>query len=186
MVKEKNVILGVCGGIAAYKVCDIIRTLKKERFNVTCIMTEEATKFITPSTLQYLSGNKTYIDMFDLPEEVSPAHISLSEWADVIVIVPATAHMLAKLSSGLCDCLLSCAILATEAEILICPAMHESMYKKDVVQENIKKLRKRGFKFAGPEKGRLLSGEKGLGHLENLEAIVKHIKKIIKCPPKLH
>lgn len=180
MVKEKNVILGGCGGIAAYKACDVIRTLKKEKFNVTCIMTEEATKFIAAHTLQYLSGNKTYIDIFDLPQEMDPAHISLAKKADIIIVIPATAHMIAKLSSGLSDCLLSCTILATEAEVLICPAMHESMYKKDVVQENIKKLKRRGFKFAGPRKGTLLSGKKGLGHLEKSDVIIKKIKDILK------
>jgi phosphopantothenoylcysteine decarboxylase / phosphopantothenate---cysteine ligase len=179
MKKNKNIILGVCGGIAAYKVCDLIRLLKKENYEVTCLMTEEAAKFITPHTLQYLSGNKVYLDLFDLPKRMDPAHVSLAAKAGLIVVIPATAHMIAKLSGGLADCILSCTVLASCAPILICPAMHEDMYKKEVVQENIKILKKRNFKFAGPRKGRLLSGEEGFGHLESLDEIFKKIKNLL-------
>jgi len=180
MRKNKKVLIGVCGGIAAYKVCDLIRELKKQNFEVICIMTKEATKFITSDILQYLSGNKVYIDLFDLPNNLTPAHIYLSSWADIVVVIPATAHIIAKLSYGLGDCLLSCTILATRAPILICPAMHVNMYKNKIVQENIRRLRSKGFSFIGPKKGKLLNGKVASGHLEDVKVVINRIKDTIR------
>ena len=216
MRKNKKVLIGVCGGIAVYKVCDLIRELKKQNFEVICIMTKEATKFITSDILQYLSGNKVYIDLFDLPRtteshgskamdeciskdpkgmpqshmckpgvrglpnNLTPAHIYLSSWADIVVVIPATAHIIAKLSHGLGDCLLSCTILATTAPILICPAMHVNMYKNKIVQENIRRLRSKGFSFIGPKKGKLLNGKVASGHLEDVKVVINRIKDTIR------
>lgn len=180
MKKSKNIIIGVTGGIASYKTADLVRLLKKDNFDVTCVMTKEAVNFITPLTLQYLSGNKVYLDLFDLPEDSNPAHISLAKKADLIVVIPATAHTIAKLAYGLCDDLLSLTVLDSRAPVLICPAMHETMYNKEIVQNNIAALKKRGFHFIGPIKGALLSGREGLGRLENIQSIFKEIKRLVK------
>jgi phosphopantothenoylcysteine synthetase/decarboxylase len=180
MKKNKNVLIGICGSIAAYKVCDLIRMLKKKNYNVTCMMTEEAKRFVTADILQYLSSNRVYTDMFDVCDKIGALHISLAQWADVIVIIPATAHIISKLTAGLADCLLSCTILAANLPVVICPAMHESMYKKEIIQQNIKELKKRKYKFIGPVKGPLLEGQKAEGHIADIDDIAKTIEDIIK------
>lgn len=180
MPKKRNILLGICGGIAAYKTCELTRALVKSGYEVKCIMSPEAEYFIAPLTLSYLSGNKVYTDMFELPDEMSPHHVSLADWADIIVVVPATAHMISKLAVGLADDLISCTILDTKAPVLICPAMHENMYKNQIIKENCSKLKARGFIFEGPKKGALLDRKKALGHLQDIDVIIKSIKKIIK------
>ena len=176
--KDKKVLVGICGGIACYKAAELVRSLRKQGYSVTCLMTKEAACFITPLTLQHLSGNKVFIDLFKPAENIEPAHISLAEWAGKIVIIPATCHIIAKLAAGLCDDIVSLTVLSSSAPVLICPAMHEKMYKKEVTAKNIAVLKKRGFKFAGPVKGELLNGKKAMGRLENLDIILKRIKSL--------
>lgn len=172
--------MGVTASIAAYKACDIIRSLKEEGFEVTAVMTEEAKEFITPLTLASLTRNKVYSRMFSDPEDWEIEHISLADKADLILIAPATANIIAKLACGLGDDLLSSTILASRAPVLIAPAMNFKMFEHRLTQENIAKLKEIGYKFIGPKKGKLADGRIGIGHLADTEEIVKEAKKILK------
>lgn len=177
---KKEIILGVTGSIAAYKACDIINILRRSGFNVTVIMTKEAREFISPLTLQTLSNNKVYSDMFELPMELEPLHTSLADKADLILIAPACANTIGKIASGICDDLLTCVVLASNAKLLIAPAMNEKMYKHPAVQENIKVLEGRGVKFIGPIKGPLACGHEGIGHIAEIDSIITEVKKSLK------
>lgn len=179
-MKNKIILLGVTGSISCYKVCDIITRLRRKRYEIICIMTKEARKFITPLTLESLSGNKTYIDMFELPEKRDLLHISLAQKADVILICPATANIIAKLASGICDDLLTCTVLSSKSTVLIAPAMNENMYKHPVTRNNISRLKKFGYKIIPPVRGRLACGHEGLGHLADVEVIISHMEKLLK------
>jgi phosphopantothenoylcysteine decarboxylase / phosphopantothenate---cysteine ligase len=180
MTKKRSVILGVTGGIAAYKACDITSLLRKQSFDVTVLMTKEAGQFLTPLTLQTLSGNKVITDMFELPESWEPVHTSLADKADIILIAPATANMIGKLASGICDDILSCVIFATKAPVLIAPAMNEKMYKHKIVQANIEKLKEIGYKFIGPIRGRLACGHEDIGHIAEPIDIANEVKRLLK------
>lgn len=180
MLKGKRIILGVTGSIAAYKSCEIIRRLKGLGLGVTVVMSKAATNFISPLTLQTLSGNKVYNDLFVSQERWDPSHISLAETADLVLIAPATANIIGKLASGLCDDLLSCVVLSTSARVLIAPAMNQNMYRNKIVRQNIERLKKIGYKFIGPVKGELACGYEGIGCLAPVEAIVKEVKRVLK------
>ena len=175
----RKVVLGITGSIAAYKASEIASRLKELGAEVFVIMTRSATHFVTPLTFQTLSGNKVYIELFNLPEKWELEHISLAERADLILIAPATANIIAKLATGIADDLLTAAVLASEAPILIAPAMHEIMYKNSLTQANIQKLKEKGFKFVGPEYGKLASGESGLGRLASNDKIIEGVKDIL-------
>lgn len=179
MSEKKNVILGVTASVAIYKACDIVRRLKNEGFSVTVIMTLEAEEFIQPILFQGLSGNKVYRGLFEEPEGWQIEHVSLAEKADLVLIAPATANIIGKLTSGICDDLLTCVCLATKAPILICPAMNENMYQNRITQDNIKKLKSLGYRFVEPTKGRLACGRVGMGCLAEVETIIKEVKKIL-------
>ena len=172
--KIKQVVLGVCGSIAAYKAGDIIRRLQEQHCEVTVIMTKEAQQFITPLTLSTLSGKNAYSDMFDR-DSWGMAHIALAKSADIILIAPATANIIGKLANGLCDDLLSTFVISSNAPVFIAPAMNDEMYAKAIVQENCAKLKKHGFKFIEPVKGKLACGTVGVGHLAEVEQIVKTV-----------
>lgn len=174
---KKEVILGVTGSIAAYKACDIINILRRNGIGVTVIMTKEAEEFISPLTLQSLSNNKVYSDMFELPAEWNPLHTSLADKADLILIAPACANTIGKIANGICDDLLTCVVLASSARLLIAPAMNEKMYRHPAVQENIKKLKARGVKFIGPIKGPLVCGHDAIGHIAEANSIIAEVKK---------
>jgi phosphopantothenoylcysteine decarboxylase/phosphopantothenate--cysteine ligase len=180
MKKTKEIILGITGSISAYKSCDLLRLLRNAGFNISVIMTKEATNFIKPLTFQTLSGNRVYQDLFEETVEWNPKHISLAKRANLVVIAPATANFIGKLANGICDDLLSCVCLATQAKIILCPAMNENMYRYKVVQTNLKKLKELGFIVIGPVKGRLASGDIGIGHLAELEDILKVIRRHLK------
>ncbi len=173
MANKKKIILGVTGSIAAYKAADIASRLNQANMSVCVIMTEEAERFITPLTLQMLSCNKVYRDMFETTDSWDVEHVSLADTADLIVIAPATANVIAKLATGICDDLLMCTVTATKAKVLVAPAMNDGMYANPVVQENIKRLKKLGYKFVGPVKGRLACGRVGMGRLSDVDEIVK-------------
>jgi len=179
MVKGKNVILGVTASIAIYKACDIIRRLSSEGFSVTVVLTAEAEKFIQPVLFQNLSGNKVYRGIFDTPEAWEIEHVSLAEKADLVLIAPATANIIGKIASGICDDLLTCVCCATRAPVLISPAMNENMYKNRITQDNIKKLKSLGIRFVEPIKGRLACGRVGVGCLAEVETIIKEVKNIL-------
>lgn len=178
--KQKTVVLGITGGIAAYKACDLINHLKKQGRDVICITTKEAGNFITPLTLETLSGNKVYNDMFELPDKREIVHVSLAQKADIIVICPATANIIGKLASGISDDLLTCTVISSGGPVLIAPAMNDKMYKNRITRRNIEELKKSGYKFIDPIHGRLACGYSGIGHLAGTGAIAKRIEKILK------
>lgn len=180
MAQKKNIILGVTASIAIYKACEIIRRLKEENFSVTVVMTKEAEELIKPIVFQSLSNNRVYRGLFELPEGRQIEHISLADNAGLVLIAPATANIIGKLSCGISDDLLTCVCCATKAQVLICPAMNENMYNNKITQANIKKLKSIGYKFAEPIKGRLACGEVGAGCLAEVANIIKEVKKILK------
>ncbi len=179
--KAKSVILGVTGSIAAYRACEMITAFRKSGIDVTVIMTPEAEEFITPLTLQTLSGNKVVTDMFELPENRNPLHTSLADRADLILIAPASANIIGKLAGGICDDILTCVVLATNAPVLIAPAMNEKMYRHKIVQENITRLKKSGYRFLGPIKGHLACGHEAIGHIAETDEIVKEARRLLSA-----
>jgi len=180
MAAKKEIILGVTGGIAAYKACDLINRLRDLKFNVTVVMTQEAQRFITPLTLQSLSGNKVITGMFELPENYEPIHTSLADKAELVVVAPATANIIGKIANGICDDILSCTIMATQAPVVMAPAMNDKMYKHKSVEANIKKLKSFGYRFVGPKVGRLVCGYKAIGHLSDTDEILGEVKRALK------
>ncbi len=176
-LKGKNIVIGVCGGIAAYKSCEIIRQLVKLDANVECVLTYGGAEFITPLTLQTLSKNKIHMKMFDLPEKWEINHISLAKKADIILIVPATADVMARLAAGRADDLLSCTVLASASKVLICPSMNTNMFNHKATRNNIETLKSYGYKFVMPEKGELACGDCGDGRLAPVEKIVSETVK---------
>ncbi|MCM8780480.1 MAG: phosphopantothenoylcysteine decarboxylase [Candidatus Omnitrophica bacterium] len=179
MSKNKNIVLGVTASIAIYKACDILRRLNQEGFSVTVVMTEEAQAFIRPMVFQNLSGNKVYCSLFDESSEWQAEHISLAEKADMVLIAPATANIIAKLACGICDDLLTCLVCATKAQVVICPAMNENMYKNKITQGNMRRLESLGYRFIPPIKGRLVCGKIGIGCLAEVDAIVEEVKRML-------
>lgn len=175
----KNIVLGVSASIAIYKACEITRRLSEEKFSVTAVMTQEATEFIRPIVFQSLSGNPVYCGIFDEKQKWEIEHISLADKANLVLLAPATANIIGKIASGICDDLLTCIVCATKAPVLICPAMNENMYKNKITQGNIKKLKALGYKFVEPKAGRLACGKVGEGCLADIEAIIKEAKKIL-------
>jgi len=175
----RKVVLGITGSIAAYKACGIVSRLRELGAQVFVVMTKSATHFVTALTLQTLSGNRVYLDLFDSPDDWELEHISLAETADLILVAPATANIIAKIATGIADDLLTATVLATKAPILIAPAMHETMYKNSLTQENIEKLKEKRFTFIGPEYGKLASGKMGLGRLASNDEIVKSVEDIL-------
>lgn len=176
-LKDKNIIIGISGGIAAYKAADLTSRLIKEGARVKVVMTENALKFIAPLTFETLSGNPVYYNTFQRTERWEIGHISLAKWADVMVVVPATANIIAKAACGLADDLLSTTILAMEAKVFFAPAMNTAMYRKDIVQHNMDVLKGRGYEFIAPASGRLACGDWGEGKLASIEDIVKTLKR---------
>ena len=176
----KTIIVGVTASIAAYKACEIVNLLKKDSFDVKVILTKDALEFVTPLTLQTLSGNKVFTDMFELSDKRSPEHTSLADSASLILIAPATANVIGKLAGGICDDLLTCVVCATKAPVLIAPAMNENMYNHKVVRGNIAKLKEISYSFIGPVKGHLACGHDAIGHIASVPDIIKEAKAIIR------
>ena len=176
-VKQKKIILGVSGSIAAYKAGDIIRRLREGGFGVSVIMTKEAEAFIASLTLAALSGGKVYRGMFSAREYADVEHVSLADEASLILIAPATANIIAKIASGICDDLLTTTVCASTSKVLIAPAMNKNMYRNKIVKENIAKLTKLGYKFIPPRKGKLACGKTGEGCLATIEDIIKAVKR---------
>ena len=168
-----NVIVGVTGGIAAYKAAELVSLLGKQGHAVRCIMTDAAQQFITPLTLQTLSGNPVYTSMFQMQEnpEWQVEHIGLARWADCVLIVPATADFIGKVAHGLADDLLSTCVMATAAPVFFAPAMNDQMYSNPLVQRNIDILREAGYGFVDPVEGNLACGTSGKGKMASPERI---------------
>lgn len=172
---EKNIVVGVSGGIAAYKACDVVSKLKKQGFKIDVIMTKNAQEFVSPLTFQTLSNQKVVTDMFETPSDWNVEHIELAKKADVFVIVPATANIIGKIANGIADDMLTTTIMATEAKKVIVPAMNTKMYHNPFVQENILKLKKHGYYFIEPVSGLLACGDTGKGKMEDPTVIVEEL-----------
>lgn len=167
---NKNVLLGIGGGIAAYKSADLVRRLKERGFDVRVVMSQSAMEFITPLTLQALSGHPVASSLLDPAAEAAMGHIELARWADLVIIAPATANLLARINAGMADELITTTCLATEAPIALCPAMNQQMYRNVATQANLTSLTSRGFTLWGPASGSQACGEVGPGRmLEPLE-----------------
>lgn len=179
MLKNKKIVLGITGGIAAYKSAELTREFVKRESFVRIIMTKNATEFITPLTLQALSGHPVFTDMFATIREFEMAHISLAEYANIIVIAPATANIIGKIASGVADDLLTTVVMATRAPVLICPAMNLNMYDNVIVKENISRLSVRGYLFMEPGYGELACKAEGYGRLPEIPDIVEEVETIL-------
>ena len=175
MLKGKTIVIGVSGGIAVYKVCDVVSRLKKLSANVHVIMTKSAAEFVTPLTFQSLSQNYVVSDMFEEPKTWDVEHISLAKKADVFLIAPATANIIGKMACGISDDMLSTTVMATKGKVLIAPAMNTNMYENPIVQRNIDTLKALNYEFIEPESGRLACGDIGKGKLATPENIVKSV-----------
>lgn len=185
MLKGKTIVLGISGGIAAYKAATICSKLVQAGARVRVVMTESATKFITPLTLQTLSRHPVYLDTFDEFEPEVVSHIDLADSADLVVIAPATANILAKLATGLADDMLSTTLLATTAPILVAPAMNVHMYTHPAVERNMQVLAERGVRFIEPGTGQLACGYVGKGRLAEPEDIVLAVETWFSRKPRL-
>jgi len=179
MLKNKKIVLGITGGIAAYKAAELTRALVKEGAQVKIIMTKSAVEFVTPLTLQTLSQNQVYTDMFVPTDQYDMAHIALAEFADVFVIAPATANIVGKIASGIGDDLLSTTIMAEAKPTLICPAMNDKMLSNPIVLENINRLRKFGYVVMDSAEGELACNTTGKGRLPDILEIVEEIKTLL-------
>lgn len=184
MLKNKTVVIGVSGGIAVYKVCDVVSRLKKLNANVHVIMTNNATEFVTPLTFQSLSQNYVVNDMFEEPKTWDVEHISLAKKADVFLIAPATANVIGKVANGICDDMLTTTVMATTGKVLIAPAMNTNMYRNPILQRNINILKELGYNFVNPESGRLACGDVGEGKLASPETIVNTVIDLLKNTKK--
>lgn len=184
MLSGKNVLVGITGGIAAYKICELIRMFKRNGANVRVICTKNALNFVTKLTLQNLSQNDVGIEEFDF-ENFKPEHISYADEADIMVIAPATANTISKIAGGICDNLLTSVVCAFSKPVIIAPAMNCNMWKNPVIQENIKKLMSLGYEILEPENGYLACGYEGTGRLCSLEKIYDKTIEVLSSKKKL-
>jgi phosphopantothenoylcysteine decarboxylase/phosphopantothenate--cysteine ligase len=179
MLKDKTIVLGITGGIAAYKAADLASKLTQAGARVETVMTGAAQKMITPLTLRNITRRPVVTDMFELASEYSVEHIALAEAADAVIIAPATANTIARLAAGIADNMLGCIVLATKAPVIIAPSMNDVMYRNAVTQENIGKLKARGFTVIEPEYGRLASGKMGKGRLPETSNLIEAIARAL-------
>lgn len=183
-VQNKNILVGICGGISSYKTCELVRLLIKEGFEVKVMMTESAARFVTPLTFQSLSGNPVYINMFQsAAPDNNIKHISLAQWADFCVVAPLSANTLSKIAKGICDNLLTTVICAlpSKTKVLCVPAMNENMWKNPLIQENVKKLKKiNKYIVLNPLKGQLACGVYGEGRMPEAKDIFIQIDSVFK------
>ncbi len=179
-LNNKKVLLIICGGIAAYKSLELIRILRKNNNKIKTVLTKSGKEFVTPLSITSLSNEKVYTDIFDYKNESEIDHISLSRWADVILIAPATANTISKISNGLADDLASTLVLASNKKIFIAPAMNVRMWEHKTNKENIKRLNEFGYRFIGPEIGDMACGEYGEGKMSEPEKIFDTLDKYFK------
>jgi len=179
-LKDKKILIVICGGISAYKSLEFIRALRKNKAEIKTIITKSAKEFVTPLSITSLSQGKVYEDLFNPENEAEMDHISLSRWADLIVVVPATANTLSKLSNGTCDDLASTVILASNKKIFLVPAMNVRMWEHPSNQKNLNNLKEYGYKIIGPEIGDMACGEYGSGKMTEPSEIFKHVENYFK------
>lgn len=177
MLQGKTVLLAVTGGIAAYKMPNVARMLKKMHCNVHVLMTKNATNFITAATFETLTGNKCLIDTFDRNFEFSVEHVALAKQADLVLVAPATANVIGKIAGGIADDMLTTTVMACTCKILVAPAMNHNMYHNVIVQDNLHKLEKFGYSIILPDNGMLANGDMGDGKLPSEEVLVEHVKR---------
>ena len=180
---NKKILLGIGGGIAAYKSADLVRRLKERGADVRVVMSQGAQAFITPMTLQALSGHPVATDLLDPAAEAAMGHIELARWADLVLIAPATANLIARINAGMADELITTTCLATEAPVVLCPAMNQQMYRNAATQDNLDNLRKRGLTIWGPASGSQACGEIGPGRMEEPLVIAERVEHFFA--PKL-
>ncbi|MDO4563369.1 MAG: bifunctional phosphopantothenoylcysteine decarboxylase/phosphopantothenate--cysteine ligase CoaBC [Clostridia bacterium] len=185
MLSGKNIVVGVCGGIAAYKTVDVVSRLKKLGANVDVIMTKNACEFVTPLTFRSISKTPVITDTFNEPAQMDIAHISLAKKADAFLIAPATANIIGKIACGIADDMLSTTIMAAECPVIIAPAMNTKMYENSIVQENIERLTRGGYYFIEPDTGMLACGVVGKGRLAPIEDIVEYVCELVAFPKDL-
>ncbi len=179
MFENKHIVVGICGGIAAFKAAGLVSQLKQRGADVRCIMTQNATKLVTPLTFGELSGNDVAVDMFENVHRWDVAHIALARLADVFVIAPATADMIGKIANGIADDMLSTTVMATKSKVILVPSMNTNMYENPIVQENMAKLRAHGYLFVEPESGHLACNTEGKGRFPKLETIIDTIENVL-------
>ena len=181
MSTGKKIVLGVTGSIAAHKAVDLASLLTQQGFEVNVVMTADAQRFITPLPFKTLSRHPVVTDLYDEEEGWKPAHIQLADAADLLLVAPATANLIAKMAHGLADDALTCIALALNpaAKILLAPAMNGKMWQHAATQQNVAALKARGAHFAGPDEGMLSCGYEGMGRLERVEQIVAHAAKLL-------
>ncbi len=174
-LENKNIVVGVTGSIAAYKACDIVRMLKKEGCDVKVVMTNNARKFVSPLTFETLSGNEVVKELFPKHRVIKTRHISTAEWADAVLIAPATANIIGKIASGIADDFLTTLVMASRAPVIFAPAMDYEMVQNPVYLDNCRRLEKFGYRFIPTEEGPLASGAVGPGRLANFERILEEV-----------
>lgn len=179
MLENKTVVLGVTGSISVYKAVDLASRLTQAGARVEVVMTRAATEFLTPVTFRAITGRPVITEMFRPASEFSIGHVALAEAADIVVIAPATANIIARLAGGIADDMLCCTVLASEAPIVLAPAMNVNMYQNRVTQENLARLGDRGFILCSPAYGRLASGKMGLGRLADIEDILAVVQQVL-------
>jgi phosphopantothenoylcysteine decarboxylase / phosphopantothenate---cysteine ligase len=180
----RRVLLIVSGGIAAYKALELIRLLRARGCAVTCVLTAAGGEFVTPLSLQALSENKVYSDLFSLTDESEMGHIQLSRSADLVVVAPASADLIARMSAGLADDLAATLLLATDKPVLVAPAMNVRMWHHAATQDNLAQLRRRGIHVVGPEEGPMACNEWGFGRLAEPPAILAAIEALLAPPAR--
>src|SRR3954464_123179 len=185
VLKGREIVVGVCGGIAAYKVADVVSKLVQRGAGVTVAMTAEAQKFITPLTFEALSGRPVRTGTFNLVETSDPQHIGLTERADLMLVAPATNNTIAKIAHGLCDDLVSLMVCAAACPVVFAPAMNNRMWDPPVAQENVARLRAIGYRFIGPEAGWLACRNVGPGRLSEPQKIVDEVVHMLTAPGAL-
>lgn len=178
-MKKPCVVLGVTGGIAVYKACELLRLLQKRGIDVFVVMTQNACRFVAPLTFETLSGHPVAVDTFDRPQTWEVEHIALAKRADLFLIAPATANIMGKMACGIADDMLSTTVMATRAPVLVAPAMNTGMWENAAVQQNVKTLRARGVEIVAPVSGHLACGDNGAGKLEDVEVIAERVCKLL-------
>lgn len=174
-----NIVIGISGGIAVYKTCELVRIFKKNGHDVSVVMTKNACEFVSPLTFQTLTQNQVAVEIFEKHINWDIEHIALAKKADLFLIAPATANLIGKMANAIADDLLTTTVMATVAPVLICPAMNTNMYKNEIVQENIQKLKRCGYHVKEPQTGELACGDIGNGKLADIYEIYKNAVEIL-------
>lgn len=175
-----TIVLGVTGSISAYRACDLVLEMRERGWDVIPVLSKDAHHFVTPLTLESLAGREIYQDFFAVPGRPKPIHIELAKAADAIVIAPASADIIARMSLGLADDILSCTVLAAMSPVVVVPAMNDKMYANSVTQEHVERLKKRGFRFVDPVVGKLVCSDRAMGHIAGNAAILNAVGAVLE------